>query len=307
MGRWTGGKEQLVPYQGEGGDVHATCPRFRAGIYSHMTFSPRVCVVVPVYRSELTPTERISLTQCRRVLGHHPFRFVAPDDLQLPYRITGEVVERFPSEFFSGVEAYNRLMLSDQFYERFGDFDFILIHQLDAFVFRDELLEWCRRGFDYVGAPWFIDSPVTLSPWLRFGQWMTRLRGLRQADGTVPWIMVEFAGGNGGLSLRRVSAMRRALALDSQRVETYRRGGRPPLRNEDVYFTVEANHGRIRPVVRVAPFPVALQFSMESDPETAFQLSGYLLPFGCHAWDRFQPEFWRPHISACGYSLSDLP
>ena len=30
----------------------------------------------------------------------------------------------------------------------------MLIHQLDAFVFEDKLMDWVKRGFDYIGAPW---------------------------------------------------------------------------------------------------------------------------------------------------------
>ena len=31
----------------------------------------------------------------------------------------------------------------------------MLIYQTDAFVFRDELKDWCESGYDYIGAPWF--------------------------------------------------------------------------------------------------------------------------------------------------------
>ena len=27
------------------------------------------------------------------------------------------------------------------------------------------------------------------------------------------------------------------------------------------------------------------------------------LPFGCHAWFRYDLEFWRPHIEAFGHDL----
>jgi hypothetical protein len=36
--------------------------------------------------------------------------------------------------------------LSASFYERFLDTKYILIYQLDAFVFKDELQEWCDKG-----------------------------------------------------------------------------------------------------------------------------------------------------------------
>ena len=30
----------------------------------------------------------------------------------------------------------------------------MLIYQLDAYVFKDELLNWANKGYDYIGAPW---------------------------------------------------------------------------------------------------------------------------------------------------------
>jgi len=44
-------------------------------------------------------------------------------------------------------------MMSPAFYDAFKAFDYILIYQLDAFVFRDELEYFCSLGYDYIGAP----------------------------------------------------------------------------------------------------------------------------------------------------------
>ena len=51
--------------------------------------------------------------------------------------------------------AYNRLMMSEQFYRAFEGYEYILIYQLDCLVFSNALEEWCRKGYDYIGAPWF--------------------------------------------------------------------------------------------------------------------------------------------------------
>lgn len=39
------------------------------------------------------------------------------------------------------VDDYSILLQSHPLYERFADFDYMLIYQLDAWVFRDELLQ----------------------------------------------------------------------------------------------------------------------------------------------------------------------
>lgn len=44
-------------------------------------------------------------------------------------------------------------MLSAEFYDRFAAYEYVLIYQLDAFVFADRLAEFCQMGYDYIGAP----------------------------------------------------------------------------------------------------------------------------------------------------------
>src|SRR6266487_2982895 len=121
-----------------------------------------VAVVIPVYRPQMTAYEEISLNQCLKILGRYPLIFISPDDLDMSSYLTRAPhaeVRTFASSHFQNLDAYDRLLLSKPFYDRFRDYRYILIYQLDAFVFSDQLEDWCARGFDYVGAPW-IDLPI---------------------------------------------------------------------------------------------------------------------------------------------------
>ncbi|MBO7213161.1 MAG: hypothetical protein J6U99_01215, partial [Rikenellaceae bacterium] len=110
----------------------------------------RVVVVIPTYRNELSEWEKLSLEQCVKVLSkNHHIKIVAPEGIDSH----GLQVERFDSKFFDGLAGYNKLMLAAEFYDRFSDYDYILIYQLDGWVFRDRLNEWCSQGWDYIGAP----------------------------------------------------------------------------------------------------------------------------------------------------------
>ena len=51
-------------------------------------------------------------------------------------------------------QGYNEMMMSEKFYELFSDYEYILICHVDAWLFRNELVEWCRKGYDHVAAPW---------------------------------------------------------------------------------------------------------------------------------------------------------
>ena len=121
----------------------------------------KAAVVIPIYKpryADLDWYEKISLERCIKVLGHHPIIFIAPDDREFDYLPT-EIdysIERFEQNYFSGRNGYNILMLNPNFYNRFRDYEYILICQLDAFVFSDRLEEFCRLGYDYIGAPWAL-------------------------------------------------------------------------------------------------------------------------------------------------------
>lgn len=63
-------------------------------------------------------------------------------------------VRYFNEQYFDSVKSYNELMLSVDFYRSFREYQYMLIYQLDAFVFEDQLEYWCNKGYDYIGAPW---------------------------------------------------------------------------------------------------------------------------------------------------------
>jgi hypothetical protein len=122
-----------------------------------MTESKQVAVVIPFYKPTLTDHERISLQQCHKTLANYPIIAVKPQSLVLPGEVAGYSfynIISFNDEYFKSIQGYNRLMLSAAFYEAFIQYEYILIYQLDAFVFKDELSFWCNQDIDYVGAPW---------------------------------------------------------------------------------------------------------------------------------------------------------
>src|SRR5690606_27341174 len=153
-----------------------------------------VSVLIPVYKSSLSSSEARSLGQCLQVLGAHPIQLVAPAGLDTSEydRCAGRslAVEYFEPAFFGSVRGYSQLLVSKVFYQRFEAHEYILIYQLDAWVFSDQLLHWCRRSYDYIGAP-CLDAPPLPA-------------------GTVPLLnlskYLKNKAANGGLSLRRAQA-----------------------------------------------------------------------------------------------------
>ena len=111
-------------------------------------------VVIPVYKENLSEFEKISLQQAQKIFGgKYPIIFFAPAGKTFSYFNVANRVIYFPQQFFQSGAAYNALMMNPGFYKVFFEYDYILIYQLDAFVFSDKLEYFCNLGYDYIGAP----------------------------------------------------------------------------------------------------------------------------------------------------------
>jgi hypothetical protein len=241
-----------------------------------------VAIVIPTYRSALEAEERQSLHQCVEVLGSHPIVFVTPEGLELAPEVKAlkkAKVVRFDPKYFANIVGYNRLMVSPFFYQQFIDFRYILIHQLDVFVFQDVLLDWCRRGFDYVGAPWAEGEP-----WIAEGIEKVPLRRVLAKMGIRSRCLV----GNGGFSLRNVRSCLLALRLLAYGARTY-------PENEDMFWSFYVT--AYLPWFKIPDPMTALRFSFECEPEVCYERNGRRLPFGCHKWHVYGSEFWRRVMS----------
>lgn len=238
----------------------------------------KVVILVPVYKNRLSLFEKISLKQLFRVLGDYPICIVAPTGFTPKY---DELLERkyeikfFPERYFKSVEGYSELLLEKDFYERFQEYEYILLHQLDCFIFRDMLNDFCNQGFDYIGAPIHQDS----------GFWS------------------QFHVGNGGLSLRNV---KKCIQILDKKDMVFRNHPYPDLINkaEDTFFSYCG--GEAEYDFSIPPVEVAETFSLYVDSEEKKKsICENGLPFGIHYFPKYYYDFWRPFIQIYGYSLPE--
>lgn len=275
-----------------------------------ITSTHAVCVVIPIHQTKLLPFEQVALNRCVEILGSHPIVLFKPESLpvdNLSRRYPQLRHESFADHFFSGVAGYNRLLLADEFYARFSAYEFMLVYQLDAFVFSDQLLKWCERGYDYIGAPWIpkpdIPSRLTLTR-AAARRRIFRLRNKQYHNRPMDHhAQQHYSCGNGGFSLRRIDRMREVLKCMAKRAEPYRLGRRTPWA-EDIFFSIEVN--RYRRHLRIPRFETAAQFAWETFPNVASYFTDGELPFGCHAFNKLHRDDWRPIFARLGFSLDAL-
>ena len=267
-----------------------------------LCLSREVAVVIPVYKECLDYYEMLSYKQALKILHRYDIVLITYKALQLSlYENVASQndvslkVEYFDEHYFKKVESYNDLMKDIHLYKRFIHYKYILLYQLDAFVFRDELLYWCQQNYDYIGAPWFDGFKD-------------------KTNQTNLW-----AVGNGGFSLRRISFFLRVLSwkFPVKRVclentsffklfkkIPYVLGWRNNIRyflrtelnlNEDSFFTVFLRDSFIPS--RIPPVDVAMRFSFEKSPSFLYAKNHNQLPFGCHAFLKNEyATFWKQYI-----------
>lgn len=243
---------------------------------------------------DLRPMEKIALACGLTRLGRHPFAIVHP----VSYSIDG-IKQKYPQVMdvpmadgnFVSVSSYNEMMLTPDFYRQFQAYDFMLIYQLDAFVFRDELDEWVAKDYDYIGAPWLPSD----SWWQRtVGEVILRIRKLTPAKinptiGHIRHADRYLEVGNGGFSLRKISTMIRILSENSSLIAQLPKGSRG--RNEDI--TISIFLGQLCHLKK-PDWRTAAHFAFETNPNRCFRVTHRRLPFGCHAWNTtYWENFWR--------------
>jgi hypothetical protein len=261
-------------------------------------------IVIPTHKESLSGYEEIALINNLKILDNWPKTICLPFNISQDYykKLAEDnhldfLILNLPEGYLGSIENYNKLLLSPFLYEKYSDFKYILIAQVDVWIFRDELQYWIDKDFDYLGAPLFLPQN-------------TQKKALKT-------LMLPY-GGNGGLSLRnvektleltrtprrRMSASRVLVAITfllryqnwhylnifwyslNQLWNNPKSFREKHLIYEDVMFSIfYAIYDR---KYRVAPSKVSLGFSIEvhsSDFLDSF--FGFTSPFGLHGYDKY--------------------
>jgi hypothetical protein len=268
----------------------------------------KIAIIIPIYRDP-NKKEEISLKQSCKVLGLYDTILVTPCtfnaekyiSLWKSYNLKLQI-EKFADEYFVGISSYNRLLLSSDFYSRFASYDYMLICQPDAYVFEDKLKYWCEKDYDYIGAP---------------------LVG--KFSENVYYSEMPMRVGNGGFSLRKISKCldffngKKNVFTSKQITKNINLWKKPHTRffvwflmlcgwrnkpnsvaqhwnhNEDDFWSGYLDNSNYS---LSKPQPIeALDFAFERFPSEMYKLNDCKLPFGCHAWEKYEYEsFWKQFI-----------
>ncbi|WP_116038721.1 DUF5672 family protein [Rhodohalobacter sp. SW132] len=263
----------------------------------------QVAIVIPLStRPGLSESELISLKHLEHYLSDYDRFFIAPENIKVEYE--GIPVIRMADKYFGSLNAHTRLSLSNEFYENFSGYKFMLMYHLDCLVFDSGLDWWCDMDYDLIGPPW-IKGP------------------------DLPWLEEEGVG-NTGFSLRKIESFLKLLN-SKVRWEGPRSKLNKVVRSETIADKLKQTgdlaaspfpgrnniHAHIKyhiekdghddrflhefatkyyPDFNIAPVEVALKFGFEANPRICFERNQKNIPFGCHAWETYDKEFWEPFM-----------
>lgn len=219
-------------------------------------------VVIPVYKTNLKLFEEYSLKQGVSVLGEkYEIVLVCPSDLDVShYNKIAEYnfsVLRCNPEYFKSQKSYSDMCEEWQFYDAFSEYEFMVIYQLDAWIFEDRLDYFINLDYDYIGAIHLIG-----------------IAGKNR----------EGECGNGGFCIRKIKPF-----IDVCKKTNFKSFHR--LKLEDCVFTQDLKQN-----FKLAPLDICREFSFQEKPDLQFVKNGNKLPMGCHAWMKFGRYFWKKYI-----------
>jgi hypothetical protein len=248
----------------------------------------KFCIVIPIYKEELDCVEEISLKRLYTVIGDKDYDvfLVYPNEMNLEnylniYSSLKQVA--FDPIYFKNTHTYSQLCLNYNFYNMFSEYEYMLIYQLDCYLFYDEIEKWCNKGYDYIGEP--IVS--TDRGWDTIKE-----DNKKKKKGYQPYV------GNGGFSLRKIETFKDICNPNGELRRRYKLTDDKlvKVRYEDKYFCNDLyNYYRLN----IPNWKEALWFGLDMSVDviyTFFKMD--VKPMGIHSvdknirwWKKVIPEF----------------
>lgn len=236
----------------------------------------RCVVLIPVYKEGLDEDEFFSIKASLKHLNNFDVFFIGPELLSIEFyrkQFPNVAFRFFNKEFFASVNGYNKLLTSEFFYESFFDYEYMLVLQTDAILLKNELSKWIECGYDYIGAPWPKGYSVTVN------------------TSKIPienGILCTTFVGNGGLSLRNIRSCLDLIKEFPDLALTWQSTGHA----EDLFFAFLST---VSDFFKTPNIKVAAKFSQDIEPQYLSKLIGNEIPFGVHAWAKYDRNFWTSH------------
>ena len=223
----------------------------------------KFCIVIPIYSENLNPIEEISLRRLWNQIGYKDYNvyLVYPKGLNIyNYENIYPTLTFMPFDrkWFKNVKMYSQLLINKNFYNKFSNYQYMYIYQLDCYLFYDKLEYWCEKRYDYIGGPIFSQN---------CGWKFKDKNGI-----IIPRV------GNGGFSLRKISTFKDICVyikhiFDQEYLDE--------IIIEDIFFCNDLNNDYR---LFIPEWIEASKFSWDMNPDFIYDVCKYKnFPMGAHA------------------------
>lgn len=262
------------------------------------------CVVIPVHHKDLDTHEKKSLVTCFSILGSYPIYLLKPQNLDGSKYLEiapDLIIQNVPDNWMASWKAYNLMKRSIEFYRLFAQHKFMLTYELDCLIFSDEWESCNVFEYDFIGAPWFENSEIENSTQIpKMKQGMNSGFSIRNVQTCIKvletinsakmiWKVYKLLHLHSLVKLAGILKHFNPLWKTGPNVYFFELMNPNPI-HEDYFWTV------IVPKLfkfKLAPNVDSIKFSFEEHPSHLYKINGEKLPLGCHAWQKFEVEFWR--------------
>lgn len=231
----------------------------------------KFAICIPTHKIKLNPLEINNIKITIKKNNRAPIYFLLPKETKINFfekKFPNAKFIFFDKIHFRNVTAYNQLLLSPFFYEKFLNYKYIVVCQTDALLIKD-VSKLKINNFDYVGAPWIPSQNISYLD--IFGSVIIKkiLNFFLKKK--------KLYVGNGGLSIRKVSKFYK-ISMNFKNISFIKCG-------EDIYYSYYAKKTKLR--------ISNLNFSSKVFQETGtinMQYKKAIKLYGFHALNIFNPK-----------------
>ncbi len=283
--------------------------------------NPVVCI--PIHTSKLNKFEIISIKSHIKQLNKYDIFILIPKSKQknilntLKKNDINESLLRFHlvDDFhMKSSDNYQLLLLSPIFYLFYNSYSHILIAQIDAYTFSDQLIKWCESGWDYIGAPCFKYDKYWTNKLLFCGVGGYSLRSIEKTLEVLsinPRIFkladfLEYSGKynfKGKIIMLIKFILTKILRKDLLKKDPKNNKFSSKIRNFFIFINEDISYCHYLPryinSFKVADLEDSRKFCIDWNVKEQLNAISPNLPFGAHAWFTY-PEnlkIWKQYIN----------
>ena len=288
---------------------------------SQKVIKPVVCI--PIHTSCLNRYEIISIkSHIFKLQAHDVFLLVPISKIKSIISVLEEnniprhlyKIHQVKDNYLNHSDNYQILMLSIEFYSFYKNYTHILIAQMDAYTFSDKLINWCKKEWDYIGAPLYYKGQDRVHDFFCCGVGGFSLRSIKNTLEVLtknPTIYkfhdfkkqakVYNFKGKSILFLKYIAT--KLLKKDRLKRSFITSKLDKSLRRLYIFINEDISYAYYLPKYldsfKVADFDDSIKFSIDSHVNLSLEILDFVLPFGAHSWFTNQKNLiaWDKYIN----------